>query len=277
MGCLFKKKKDDEKIEPTNFENAGHFNGFVLLSEPEWNKKKFLEDFKADWGIELVDEGDAEKPEDDIAIFAHVGELTLMVGFTPVPVPYNEAEQWAQANYRWDKAVDAVKAHKATLIVGVKGSNELMLDKANLYVQAVATALNQEHATGYYDPQIVYEPEWYRKFALAAHEYEAFPSMNLVWFGMYTDRKQAGIYTLGMRRFGKEEMEVLIPSKEMKSISPGDIIEFLSDIVDYVLLEDVTLRDGETIGPTAEEKHSITFGKGVGINGNSFKIGYLND
>ena len=272
---LFGKKNKDEEIRETEFVNVGEFCGFVLLDEPEWDKKQFLADFKADWGIELEDEGSAENPDDDIAVFAHIGELTVMVGFTPVRVPNGEAEIWAQANYRWAEAVEVAKAHKATLIVGVKGDNEHLIDKAKLYVKIVATALNQKHATGYYDPRIVYEPEWYRRFALAAHEDDAFPSMNLVWYGMYTDRKQAGIYTLGMRRFGKEEMEVLIPSKEMQSVRPGDIIEFLSDIVDYVIMEDVTFRDGETIGPTAEEKHPITFGKGVGIDGNSFKIGYI--
>lgn len=270
MGCLFE-KKNDEKIESTSFENVGHFSGFVLLDEPEWNKKQFLEDFKEDWGIELEDEGG----DDDIAVFAHIGELTLMVGFTPVRVPNGEAEHWAQANYRWDEAVEVAEAHKATLLVGVKGDNEHLLDKADLYVKAVATALNQDNATGYYDPGIVYDPEWYRKLALSAHEYNAFPSMNLVWYGIYTDRKQAGIYTLGMRRFGKEEMEVLIPSKEMESVRPGDIIEFLSDIVDYVLQEDVTFRDGETVGSTAEEKHPIKLSPGIGVDGNSLKIGYI--
>lgn len=272
---LFGNKKKEEHHDPKEFENVGSFNGFVLLDEPEWDKKQFLADFKADWGIELEDESSADNPDDDIAVFAHIGELTLMVGFTPVRVPNGEAEIWAQANYRWEEAVDVAKAHKATLIVGVKGGNEHLLDKAKLYVKAVATALNQKHATGCFDPGIVYEPEWYRRFALAAHEEDIFPSMNLVWYGMYTDRKQAGIYTLGMRRFGKEEMEVLIPSKEMQSVSPGDIIEFLSDIVDYVIEEDVTFRDGETIGFTAEEKHPIKLSPGVGIDGYSFKIGYI--
>lgn len=274
MGLFGKKNVKEEHHQP---DSVGKFSGFVLLDEPEWDKKQFLADFKADWGIELEDEGSAENPDNDIAVFAHVGELTVMVGFTPVRVPNGEAEIWAQANYRWEEAVDVAKAHKATLLVGVKGDNKHLIDKAKLYVKVVATALNQQHATGYYDPGIVYEPEWYRRFALAAHEYDALPSLNLVWFGMYTDRKQAGIYTLGMRRFGKEEMEVLISSKEMQSVSPGDIIEFLSDIVDYVIEEDVTFRDGETVGPTAEEKHKITFGKGVGIDGNSFKISYFDN
>lgn len=271
MGCLG--KKNDNEIHKTDSESFGNFNGFVLLDEPEWDKKQFLADFESDWEIELEDEGG----DDDIAVFAHVGNFTVMVGFAPVRVPNGEAEHWAQANYRWDEAVEVAEAHKATLLVGVKGDNEQLLDKADLYVKVVATALNQKHATGYYDPGIVYEPQWYRKLALSAREYDVFPSMNLVWYGIYTDRKQAGIYTLGMRRLGKEEMEVLIPSKDMESIRPGDIIEFLADIAEYVLLEDVTFRDGETIGPTDEEKHPIKLSPGIGVDGNSYKISYFSN
>lgn len=272
MGCFTGK---DKEIRETEFEDVGEFGGFVLLDEPEWNKQQFLADFKSDWDIELEDETNADNPDDDIAVFAHVGKYTVMVGFTPVRVPNGEAEQFAELNYYWEEGVDAAKAHKATLIVGVKGDNENILEKAKLFVRVVATALNQKHATGYYDPGIVYEPSKYREFALAAYEDDILPVMNLVWFGMHIDRKQAGIYTFGMRRFGKEEMEVLIPKKKMEKISPGEMIEFLVDIAEYVLLGDVTFRDGETIGETEDEKHPITLSKGVGVEGNSFKIGYI--
>ena len=46
-----------------------------------------------------------------------------------------------------------------------------------------------------------------------------------------------------MRSFSKDEMEVLDTEAE-----PGDLRGFLLDIADYVLENDVTLHDGETIG-----------------------------
>ena len=36
----------------------------------------------------------------------------------------------------------------------------------------------------------------------------ALPILDWVWFGVYRTEECAGIYTYGMRKFGKEEMEV---------------------------------------------------------------------
>ena len=67
-------------------------------------------------------------------------------------------------------------------------------------------------------------------------------------------------YTYGLDSFGKDEMEVLgIDAK------PSDLRDFLASLVSYVLENDVELHDGETIGFTADDKHTITRSPGVGL------------
>ena len=46
---------------------------------------------------------------------------------------------------------------------------------------------------------------------------------------------------------------------------PNDLRDFLASLVSYVLENDVGLRDGETIGFTADDKHAITRSPGVGL------------
>lgn len=46
----------------------------------------------------------------------------------------------------------------------------------------------------------------------------------------------------------------------------------LWDIANYVITEDVVLRDGETIGFSEEQKLPITRSKGVAVEGDSLKI-----
>ena len=53
--------------------------------------------------------------------------------------------------------------------------------------------------------------------------------------------------------FGKEEMEVLNTDAE-----PEELRDFLASLASYVLACDVTLQDGETIGFSADDKHTIT-------------------
>lgn len=90
-----------------------------------------------------------------------------------------------------------------------------------------------------------------------------------MWPGLW--RREGGLcgYTEGMRAFGKDEMEVLDADAE-----PGDLRGFLLDIADYLLENDVTLHDGETIGFSQEDKHAITRSGGVFLPGMTLKIKY---
>ena len=86
------------------------------------------------------------------------------------------------------------------------------------------------------------------------------PLNNWIWFGLYRTAIGVNAYTYGMDVFGKEELEVLDANAE-----PMTVREFLVNLVGYVLDEDVTLKDGETIGFSAEDKHRITRSQGVAL------------
>ena len=100
----------------------------------------------------------------------------------------------------------------------------------------------------------VYEPELYREVAEQMNEGEL-PIYDWVYLGLY--RSEAGMcaYTYGLQAFGKREMEVLD-----SAASPQQLHDFLYALASYVLDQDVTLNDGETIGFSAEEKLPITCG-----------------
>ena len=77
--------------------------------------------------------------------------------------------------------------------------------------------------------------------------------------------------TYGMEVFGKDEMEVLNAGAE-----PGELRDFLASLVSYVLENDVELHDGETIGFSADDKHTITRSKGVALPDQmTLKISYV--
>ena len=86
---------------------TGAFVAFVLLSQNEWDIKKLINDCKADWNIEIPYDGNEE------ALVAVMGDVTLAVAIMPAPVPNQEAEHYAGANYMWKDAVEVTKSHKA--------------------------------------------------------------------------------------------------------------------------------------------------------------------
>lgn len=271
---LFGKKEKEEHHEKNDFDyskDVGSFAGFVLLSEPEWDKDKFLEDFKEDWGIEIAEEDHTEKPEDDgKLVYADVEGMRFVVGLIEAPVPDGEAEYWAQGNYMWKDGVEVVKTHKAQLIVCILSQPADIIAKGKLYVKLAASALKQENALAFYNEGAVFPPDMYRAFSEPMKNNEL-PFLNWVWFGIYGNEKEIGVYTYGMRRFGKQEMEVYV-SRENADLNR--IRGFLLDIVAYVLGGNVTLKDGETIGFTAEQKLPITLSKGIAVDGDTLKIEY---
>lgn len=266
---LFGKKKPRSREENhvDSDVRAGEFAGFVLLSENDWDKEKFYSDMKADWGIEIEDDA----PGEDDVVYVEAEGFRIVIGLMPMPVPNGEAEHYAKANYMWRDAEQIVARHAAHMIVTVLGDGD-MLKRANVFVKVAASLMNQENAVALYSEGAVYSPRMYRDFAGVLKDDrlpDTVPILNLVWFGLYGDGKQAGVYTYGMRRLGKEEIEIYVPQN---TANFEEMRGFLVSVAAYVVGEDVVLRDGETIGFSATEKLPIKVSPGVAVDGNTIKI-----
>lgn len=266
MGCIRFKKKN-----PVKDKELGAFVASVLMKDPKWDKSMFLRDLSEAWGIDAAESGEnsGKEASPDI-LFADIDEQTrLIVTLMPGPVPNGEAEHFAQANYLWPEAVETVKGHQAHLLVAVLGESALR-KRAMTFVKAVDACLAQEGVLAVYTDGAVFQPEFYHDFAAMMKEGEL-PLPDLVWFGLARDGEAIGVYTFGLRKFGKEEMEVYV---EEDQADFGDLRDFLMNMAAYVLDSDVVLHDGETIGYSAEQKLAITRSKGIALDGYTLKIEY---
>ena len=250
-------------------DHTGVFTGFVLLSKAEWDKEQFIRDMKEKWDI-AVDEYDESEEKDDDALVFEVGDMVAAVSLATYPIPNGEAELNAENNYMWEDAVKVAREHCAHIMVAVLGKEENLLEKGKLYTKVVAACCKQKYATGIYTSGVVFEPRFYEGFADMMKEDEL-PIFNWVWFGLYQSEGGLNGYTYGMDVFGKEEMEVLNTDAE-----PEDLRDFLASLASYVLACDVTLQDGETIGFSADDKHTITRSPGISLPEEqmTLKIGY---
>ena len=251
--------EDDADEEKTD--RKGSFAGSVLLSKAEWDKEQLIRDLREEWGIvdEEPDEGDEDDENSDDAVVMRVGGMMLIVTLFHGHIPDNEAEINAENNYMWPEAVEVTKAHKAHIMVAVLGEEEKLLERGKLFTKAMAVCCKQKYATGVYTSGVVFEPRFYEGLADMIKEDEL-PIFNWVWFGLYRSEGGLNGYTYGMDVFGKEEMEVLNTDAE-----PEDLRDFLASLASYVLACDVTLQDGETIGFSADDKHTITRSPGVSL------------
>ena len=262
--------EDDADEEETD--HKGSFAGSVLLSKAEWDKEQLIRDLREEWGIvdEEPDEGDEDDENSDDAVVMRVGGMMLIVTLFHGHIPDNEAEINAENNYMWPEAVEVAKAHKAHIMVAVLGEEEKLLERGKLFTKAMAVCCKQKYATGVYTSGVVFEPRFYEGLADMLKKDEL-PIFNWVWFGLYRSEGGLNGYTYGMDVFGKEEMEVLNTDAE-----PEELRDFLASLASYVLACDVTLQDGETIGFSADDKHTITRSPGVSLPEEqmTLKIGY---
>ena len=251
--------EDDADEEKTD--RKGSFAGSVLLSKAEWDKEQLIRNLREEWGIvdEEPDEGDEDDENSDDAVVMRVGGMMLIVTLFHGHIPDNEAEINAENNYMWPEAVEVAKAHKAHIMVAVLGEEEKLLERGKLFTKAMAVCCKQKYATGVYTSGVVFEPRFYEGLTDMLKKDEL-PIFNWVWFGLYRSEGGLNGYTYGMDVFGKEEMEVLNTDAE-----PEELRDFLASLASYVLACDVTLQDGETIGFSADDKHTITRSPGVSL------------
>lgn len=248
-------------------DSRGAFAGFALLSKEEWDKEQFIRDMKEKWDITVAEEDDGEK-SDDTLVF-EVGDMIAAVSLMPFPVPDGEAELNAENNYMWQDAVKAAKEHRAHIMTAVLGKEESLLERGKLYVKLLAACCRQKYVTGIYTSGVVFEPRFYEGFADMMRDGEL-PIYNWIWFGLYRSEGRMNAYTYGMEVFGKKEMEVLGAEAE-----PGELRDFLTGIAGYVLEGDVELQDGETIGFSADDIHTITCSEGAALpEQTTLKISY---
>lgn len=259
-------------VNAVNFyENTGVFSAFVLLAQKAWDKEQFKKDFAADWGITPEydgGDGSCKVGGDCDAVILTLGSQKVALGYMGVPVPNQEAEKNAAYNYTWKEAVEVTKTHQAQILVMVLGDHEDVKKDGELFVKVVATLCRQKGALGVYNNEVVYQPEFY--FAMKEFiEKGMYPVLGLVWFHVLQAEYGYSVYTMGMNRFGKDEMEIIGTAEDPKKVK-----DFLVQIASYCIEEDVTIRGGETIGLTGEQRCEVVRSKGAYVEGMSLKINY---
>lgn len=243
-----------------------NFVGFVLLEQPAWDKEEFLRRLEMDWQLQREDRP-LEQEDENTLVFQCQGAM-VSVALMPAPIPGGEAERQAAKNYRWPGGVEQVKGHKAHLVVGLLNVGLPQSQAGLLTVKILASCCRQSGVLGVYTNGVVYQPQFYLDCSRMMEDGEI-PLFNLVWFGLYRGEKGLCGYTMGLENLGYDEMEVLD-----SAAAPEQLVGFLANVSHYVLSQNVTLRAGETIGFSAEQKLTVSRGPGAAVEGDSLKIDF---
>ncbi|MCI8422849.1 MAG: DUF4261 domain-containing protein [Lawsonibacter sp.] len=250
---------------------TGPFAGCVLLSDSAWDAEGFKAALKADWGIDCSteDEDSADASEDGTILAFEAEGMMVAISLMECPVPNGEAEYWANSNFMARaEAVAAAQNHRAHVLAAVVDSEHSPRQQGELYVKIASTLLKAPNALGIYTNNTVWLPDY---FIQVSEDLKAghLPLMDLVFVGLVQGEKGICGWTTGLNAFGRDELEI-VDSQQ----SPKEVHLMLLNTAGYLISENATLHDGETLGYSADQKLPITRSQGRNVEGMSLKIGF---
>lgn len=203
----------------------------------------------------------------DTAVLTIDGE-NVAIAFMPVSVPTGDIEGAAQYAYNWTTVFDDIKNFTGHAIVSVISGTKQTLERFKLLSKVLHSILTTSDSIGIYQgSQSLLIPKQQYIDSAVALENGGIPINLRVYLGLRKSDGGSSVYTYGLNEFGKHEMEI-INSK----LSLEELYDFISNICAYVIGSNVTFKNGETLGYTANQKIKITLSKGQFVDGQTLKL-----
>lgn len=257
---IFKKKGTAPSAQP---ESKTLLTMPMFNNGEQYNLNSVLENLKNFWGLNVTDlQGD-----DNTAVFRVNGQM-IAIAYMPAQIPWGDIEGAAQYAYNWQTAIQDLKEHNGHAIVSMMPGSESAVVRYRIFSKVLCAILSTSNAIGVYQgSQTLLIPKvQYLDFVTELKD-DGTPIPLWVYIGLRGSQSGNSIYTYGLSVFGKQEIEVIDSKLKLE-----ELYNFILNISAYVIGSDVTLRDGETLGYTADQKVRISSSKGKFIEGDSLKL-----
>jgi hypothetical protein len=257
-----------QSSEATTATESNVVLGMVLLNDAEKiDFKKILNDLKHTYNVNVSGQEIDEEKGLGVIQLQNSQIVIMLMG---VPIPGDELEFPSRISYIWTDAKELTPKHKGHIIISVSSKANKKLNMFKTFTKAASAVLSNTNSLGIYlgSQTLVLPTSFYVEEAKSMTD-EQLPLMNWIYFGLRVDGGKNSGYTFGLKEFGYDELEILNSKYPIEEIQG-----MLFNISHYVIQGDVTLKDGETIGLTADQKIKIVRSKGVQLEGTTLKLKY---
>jgi len=183
-----------------------------------------------------------------------VGDEFFALALMPAPYPAADLEGPIATSWMWPPRppIEDVKRHRSHLLITMTGGAADPVRRRLILTAVTALAAKQPGVMAVYWPEatLVIFPPVFVDMAETINSPQA-PPLYL-WVDLRALRNKDGataLFTTGLTPLG--HMEIEIPHIEME---PGDLREWLLSIMYYLLENGPVLKDGQTIGMSAEQQ-----------------------
>ncbi|OJJ19240.1 hypothetical protein BKI52_20730 [marine bacterium AO1-C] len=240
-------------METSNDKNNKTVLGMVALEQAIFpDVSKLITIIEEDW--QLSASSSNYDIQDNNAVVLQIQDQIVALMFLEVPIPWEDIEPVCRSAYYWPQASETLKKQQAHVIVSIM-SDSSALEKYQLLTKVITAVLKLTPALAVYQgmQSLILSPERYLEESDLLRN-NSLPISLWVYFGLFTEEDETiSGYTYGLNEFDKMELEVNQSNQTLT-----DIYGFLYNISHYLLAYDPVLKDGETIGMTAEQKVMMT-------------------
>lgn len=241
----------------------------ILLAMPLFANNKYMDvnqviDYLTSyWGAAI---SDIEISADTSSF--KIDDETVAIAFLEFPIPKEDIEGTAQYAYNWPSAIKDLENHTGHAIVTILSSPNASLNRFAAFTKVLHAILQTSESVGIYNgTQSLLIPK--SQYIAYAEELEngKLPAMLWVYVGLRRVPKGNSAYTYGLKLFNKNEIEIIESQQPIE-----ELFDFLVNLTTYIINSDVTLKQGETVGLTMEQKIPVTISPAVFVEGQSIKL-----
>ncbi len=259
---------DDAGIEDSMEE--GEFGAYITLSEKIADNNALLKNIaltlEKQWDIKV------EKINSDTELYITQEGNTVEIHLEDAVIPPELIAMSKDVNYMMSDDEEE-QPYQSTIVVLSSETYDDTIALAQLFVKVVSACAVQENVTGVLQNSVMYEPEYYISSAEVMKQ-GILPMENLLWVHITADDDDETItaWSTGLECFGREEIEIINSRKQ-----PLKVVEFIMNIANYLLSENVYFENGETIEWVSDKQFTVTISDGIYKTTNTMKINYYTD
>lgn len=212
----------------------------------------------------------AEKKDSTLSF--KVGDADLIYAIMPAPVPWSDLEGPCATSWLWPKAAEELRPHTKHVIVTLLSQAE-PIEQARLLTQATSAFLAScEAAIGvmWVSSTVVMSSKMFQDFAVEMLPEHPVPYIWVDFRAGPDEDGKTGGFTTGLSELGLMDMETRNSPEP-----PGELRERLFGLATYLIENGLVIRDGDTIGESAEEQIKIDYADSTfGHDGKVMRLDY---